>query len=316
MNTPGKYKFDNITLVFQGVIYDNILLLRIIEHYKPLAKIVISTYFKDNMRFYYSLMKAYPDITIINNDITYFEELLIDSGNICIYEDSYRNSYTNNYFYQIKTTEAALNYVDTEYVIKSRVDFFFSNMEEFINETMENGSQQYPPGTQENYNSFLSRDLMMGKGKELEFPEGPGGGKGEPGVPPNGSKITCMSIFIRNYGFCITHGLKYHPSDICYGGKTETVKRVSEDEINEFRLDIISSEERKWRHYCNKKLAEKGLDEAAIFETDQRYADFMSSIFHVYPINKHDNDYSFRDITYFEDNVKPTVDYFIHGYGY
>jgi len=24
----------------------------------------------------------------------------------------------------------------------------------------------------------------MGKGKELEFPEGPGGGKGEPGVPP------------------------------------------------------------------------------------------------------------------------------------
>jgi hypothetical protein len=269
MNTPGKYKFDNITLVFQGVIYDNILLLRIIEHYKPLAKIVISTYFKDNMRFYYSLMKAYPDITIINNDITYFEELLIDSGNICIYEDSYINSYTNNYFYQIKTTEAALNYVDTEYVIKSRVDFFFSNMEEFINETMEHGS-----------------------------------------------KITCMSIVIRNYGFCITHGLKYHPSDICYGGKTETVKRVSEDEINEFRLDIISSEERKWRHYCNKKLAENELDEAAIFETDQRYADFMSSIFHVYPINKHDNDYSFRDITYFEDNVKPTVDYFIHGYGY
>jgi len=45
--------------------------------------------------------------------------------------------------------------------------------------------QQYPPGTQEHYDSFLSRDLMMGKGKELEFPEGPGGGKGEQGVPPN-----------------------------------------------------------------------------------------------------------------------------------
>jgi len=36
--------------------------------------------------------------------------------------------------------------------------------------------QHYPPGTQENYNSFLSRDLVMGKGKELEFPEGPGRG--------------------------------------------------------------------------------------------------------------------------------------------
>ena len=45
-------------------------------------------------------------------------------------------------------------------------------------------NQHYPPGTQENYNSFLSRDLITGKGKELEFPEGQGGGKGEPGVPP------------------------------------------------------------------------------------------------------------------------------------
>ena len=35
--------------------------------------------------------------------------------------------------------------------------------------------QHYPPGTQENYNSFLSRDLVMRKGKELEFHEGPGG---------------------------------------------------------------------------------------------------------------------------------------------
>jgi len=44
--------------------------------------------------------------------------------------------------------------------------------------------QQYPPGTQKNYNSFSSRDLMMEKGKELEFSRRAGGGKGEPGVPP------------------------------------------------------------------------------------------------------------------------------------
>jgi len=45
--------------------------------------------------------------------------------------------------------------------------------------------QHYPPGTQENYNSFSSRNLIMGKGTELEFPEGRGGGKGEPApVPP------------------------------------------------------------------------------------------------------------------------------------
>jgi len=44
--------------------------------------------------------------------------------------------------------------------------------------------QHYPSGTQEDYNSFSSRNLVMGKGTELEFPEGRGGGKGEPGVPP------------------------------------------------------------------------------------------------------------------------------------
>jgi hypothetical protein len=44
--------------------------------------------------------------------------------------------------------------------------------------------QHYPPGTQENYSNFPSRNLMMEKGKESESPEGQGGGKGEPWVPP------------------------------------------------------------------------------------------------------------------------------------
>ena len=53
--------------------------------------------------------------------------------------------------------------------------------------------KQYPPGTQKNYNSFSSRNPITEKGKELEYPEGAGGGKGEPGVPPtprNNSPIT------------------------------------------------------------------------------------------------------------------------------
>jgi hypothetical protein len=61
-------------------------------------------------------------------------------------------------------------------------------------ETMTNENQHYPPGTHENYNSFLSGNLMMGKGKELEFPEGWGGGKGEPWVPPNNNKWSQKTI--------------------------------------------------------------------------------------------------------------------------
>jgi len=55
-------------------------------------------------------------------------------------------------------------------------------------------SQHYPPGTQENYNSFSSRNPMMGKGTELELPEGWGGGKGEPSVPPIQPEATAETV--------------------------------------------------------------------------------------------------------------------------
>ena len=47
-----------------------------------------------------------------------------------------------------------------------------------------NDYQHHPPGTQENYNSFSPRNLIVEKGNKLKCPEGPGGGKGEPGVSP------------------------------------------------------------------------------------------------------------------------------------
>jgi hypothetical protein len=62
------------------------------------------------------------------------------------------------------------------------------NIHSFVsgNDELVGGGEHYPPGTQKNYNSFSSRDLMMEKGKELEFSRRAGGGKGEPGVPPGG----------------------------------------------------------------------------------------------------------------------------------
>jgi DNA (cytosine-5)-methyltransferase 1 len=60
--------------------------------------------------------------------------------------------------------------------------------------------QHYPPGTQEDYNSFSSRNLMMEKGNELEFPEGQGVGKGEPGVPPT-TQLKFIDLFCGIGGF-------------------------------------------------------------------------------------------------------------------
>jgi len=58
--------------------------------------------------------------------------------------------------------------------------------------------QYCPPITQENCSNFRSRNIIVEKGKVLQFPEGRGGGKGmeilriseEPGVPPMEDYIT------------------------------------------------------------------------------------------------------------------------------
>jgi len=66
------------------------------------------------------------------------------------------------------------------------------------------GVHHYPPGTQEDYNSFSSRNLIMGKGKELEFPEGRGGDKGQqrtPGVPPTG----VFWLYTNSVSYSINH---------------------------------------------------------------------------------------------------------------
>jgi len=44
-------------------------------------------------------------------------------------------------------------------------------------------TQHYPPGTQEKYNNFVSRNIMMEKGKELKSPKGGEGVRGNRGFP-------------------------------------------------------------------------------------------------------------------------------------
>lgn len=126
-----------VTIILQGVIYTEELLIKIIEEYEPLAKIVVSSYFLNNPDLLNKLENAYPNIIVINNDLAEFENWLLNTNNFCTVEHP-QQSYFNNYFYQIKTVEAALKFVETKYVIKSRVDFYFSGMTDFINEMTEN----------------------------------------------------------------------------------------------------------------------------------------------------------------------------------
>ena len=65
----------------------------------------------------------------------------------------------------------------------------------FIHNT---SNQYYPPGTQKNYSGFFVKKSYDGKGKKSEFPEGRGGGKGEPGVLPTSTKEILLTFEQKN----------------------------------------------------------------------------------------------------------------------
>ena len=97
--------------------------------------------------------------------------------------------------------------------------------------------QHYPPGTQEIYNSFSSRNLMMKNSNELESSEGRGGGKGEPVVPPKyyppGTQEIYNSFSSRN--LMMKNGNKLESFKGRGGGKGSGIREADSDD-REFPL--------------------------------------------------------------------------------
>lgn len=250
---------NDLTIILQGVIYSEELTYRIIEKYNPLAKIIVSSYFKDYRHIFDKLTILYPHIILIDNDDTIFRNELLSQNNLCTTESEFRNKYINHYYYQIRTTENAMKFIETTFIIKTRIDFYFENLSDFIN------------------NMILNKD-----------------------------KITNISIYTRNYDFCKTHNLLCHVSDILYGGVSEYIKNISNKEICHFKLEIGCSEDRKFRNHCNNIPSN-------LFENKHIYSNYMTQFFNIYPINKGNCHYNFKGVTYFNDRIKDTIDYFMEG---
>ena len=125
---------NDVTIILQGCIYTYELLEKIINEYNKFAHIVVSTYFENYLENINSIILKYPNITFIDNNLEKYTNELIENNNYCLSETKEGNNYMNNYYYQIKTTENAMKHVKTKYVIKSRVDFYFSEMENFMKE--------------------------------------------------------------------------------------------------------------------------------------------------------------------------------------
>jgi hypothetical protein len=259
---------NQVTIVLQGCIHTFELLEKIIDEYNKFANIVVSTYFVNYLENINCMILKYPNITFIDNNLEKYKNELIENNNYCESQSNEQNNYMNNYYYQIKTVENAMKHVKTKYVIKSRVDFYFSEMENFMKE-------------------MLKRDDI----------------------------ISCISIYVRSYNFFIENNMKFHASDICYGGTFDIINKISMDEINSFCLEIGCSENKKFRHYCKDKMEQMNIQESYVLANVDNYSNFMSSIFFVYPINTNNSVYIFKDIKYFNDENRTSKEYFIYGCG-
>jgi hypothetical protein len=122
----------DLTIILQGVIHNEELTYLIIEKYNSLGNIIVSSYFKNYQHLYDTLINLYPQIILIDNDETVFRDELILKNNICTTESEKGNNYMNHYYYQIRTTENAMKFITTKYTIKTRIDFYFENLSDFI----------------------------------------------------------------------------------------------------------------------------------------------------------------------------------------
>jgi hypothetical protein len=113
--------FNNVTIILQGIISKDVDIINTLNYYTKIAKVIISTYFLiGNDNIIKNIIKNFPEIIILFNNYEEYKSELISKKK---YND---NTFYNNCFYQIKTTMKALEIINTEYTVKTRVDHFYS----------------------------------------------------------------------------------------------------------------------------------------------------------------------------------------------
>jgi hypothetical protein len=116
----------SFTFILQGIRNKDYDLRNTINKYIKYGKIIISTYLKGDEDYYNNLLSEIPTLTIIDNNLDNLKQELQSTEHYC------SETYFNNCYYQIRTTLAALEKIDTTYVIKLRLDTYYSNIIKFI----------------------------------------------------------------------------------------------------------------------------------------------------------------------------------------
>ena len=122
-------------------------------------------------------------------------------------------------------------------------------------------------------------------------------------------KIVCTSIFVR--GFKDSKILiKFHPSDILFGGLTEIIKRTFDLALEKY--DLNCPEVTVWKPLIVEEASKKNINLIQLENDNEIYLNNMCDIFEVFDINNH-FPYSFKGITKIDSLTKTTRDFFTSG---
>lgn len=235
---------NEVTIIMQGKINSAVNQIDTMRHYLQFGKIIASSYYDTCPTYYWDVDRE--NIHFIMNDLNGMERELKSSGKFA------NNRWTDNSFYQLKTTQQALNDTKTFFTVKTRIDTYFSNMGDFL-------------------------EIMMN----------------------NQHKITTLSLYVRGF-----YRIKYHMSDILFGGVTSKIKDVIRLGLESYRLSSCP-EVNVWGPYI---MAILGRD----VHDCEEYVREMSNLFIVFPLNWN-HSYNFKGVKHIKDNPKSTEEYLRHG---
>jgi hypothetical protein len=236
---------QDITIILQGKINPNVNEIDTIKHYLNYGKIIASSYYDSCPTYYWDIDRE--NIHFIMNDQIGIENELRNSGHFT------NDRWTDNAYYQLKTTENALKDTNSPFIVKTRIDTFFSYMGDFL-------------------------EVMLS----------------------NQHRITTSSLYVRGY-----HRIKYHMSDILFGGAASKIREVVRFALEKYPFNRCP-EVLIWAPYILTHFKRDICD-------CEEYVLEMAKLFVVFPLNWNNGSYNFRGIGHLNDTPKCTEEYLRHG---
>jgi hypothetical protein len=120
--------FNNVTILLQGILNDKVNLHTILTTYTKICHVVLSVYDFDYEKVKI-ICEPFENVRIVVNDLEEYNKLpviidqLVDYGILGTLQRMY---------FQICTTKKGFECIDTEYVVKSRIDHYYSQIHKLI----------------------------------------------------------------------------------------------------------------------------------------------------------------------------------------